>query len=343
MDDLLSNNESQQESQLSELTTWLCIGDEDYIRNFDIHSFVPMFLALMGKSGYSGLKPVKKREIKVLAARAVGLVLDIVPFSCAQVINFGAVEVLVDLLKTNDKEVELAEEVLKCLQKIAVESPQQLLKQNNFMEILLKSVENLKTLSNTLMSPALSLISNLCRKLSSKNFKDISSSLSMLSSLFQGSEEEVLKVCDCYAFLLNNFSDDEKKIQTIASDGLVENLVARLVRASTSKNSIIKLLSLLCNVSPNVSLYLCKRGVVPTIQGTISPQYQVFDGEESLKSLISSEDMLIDVLYLLNNMLPKIYGNDLALISSKPFFEWFWEDDFHNLNSKKENLTFLRI
>eukprot|EP01080_Neovahlkampfia_damariscottae_P010476 gene10476-2998_t len=339
MDDLLSNNDSRQESQLSELTTWLCIGDENYIRNFDIYGFVPVFLAIMGKSGYSGLKPVKKREIKVLAARAVGLVLDIVPHSCEQVISFGAIEVLINLLKENDYDIELAEEVLKCLEKIAVESPKKLLEQKDFMKILTDSIQTLKKLSPNLIKPALSLISNLCRKLSSNDYKSISSSIPILSSLFQGSEEEVLIICDCFAYLLNHFSENEKTIKDIASQGLIENIVDRLIRASTSKASIIKLLSLLCTVSPNVSILLCQKGVIKTIQGTLSPQYQVFNGEESLKSLISSETMLNDILFLLNNLLPKIHGNDIATISSKPSFEWFWEDDFHNLNPYQAHIV----
>lgn len=328
-DDLLSGDETRQENKLGELTTMLCIGDEDYIRNFDMYSFLPAFIGLLPTS--KKLKTqAKKKEVIILAARAIGLVLNIVPHSCPVVISSGAVPVLIEQLKDKNLNSELAEDVLKCLDKISIENPQVLLKEKDFITSLIKSIEKLRLFSNGLVKPALSLIANLFRKLSPNNFNDIAPAIGTLGSLFDSNEEETDLVCQCFAYLLDKFAEDEKKVKEIISQGMISSSVARLNTASTSKNSIIKLLSKICFILPSSSIALCKEGVLKAIQGLLSPQDGIFNGEASLNGLIASDVLLNDTLYLLKNLLPPLSGQDVFIVNSEPEHKWFWEDDFHN-------------
>lgn len=328
-EELYSGDEQRQENMLNELTTMLCIGGEDYIRSFDMYSFLPAFIALLPTS--KNLKTqAKKKEIIILAARAIGLVLNIVPHSCPQVISFGAVPVLIEQLKDKNLNSELAEDVLKCLDKISIENPQVLLKEKDFITTLINSIEKLRLFSNGLVKPALSLISNLFRKLNPNNFNDVAPAFPTLSTLFDSTEEETELVCQCFAYLLDKFSEDEKKIKEIISKGLIPNSVSRLNTATSSKNYIIKLLAKICLILPSASILLCKEGVIKAIQGLLSPQDSLFNGESSLSSLIASDLLLNDSLYLLKNLLPPLSGQDIFSVNSEPEHKWQWEDDFHN-------------
>ncbi len=179
---LRSGSVDERISFLTECTTMLCIAMEEYIISFDLHTNVPVLLNAFPKH-----VTVENEEEAILIARALALILDVVPRSCPVVVQNNAVPKFISLLK-GESNAALVEELLKCLDKISIENPQVLMV-DGFVPRLL---ECLQTFNEALKIVALKVVANLCRR---EEFELGSCVQAIGERLASGSDDEVELIC----------------------------------------------------------------------------------------------------------------------------------------------------
>src|SRR5690606_4691110 len=110
--------------------------------------------------------------------------------------------------------------------------------------------------------------------------------------------------------------EDAKKLKSITENGLVGILANKLSQSSTTKRTILRLLSMLCSASESLALNAFKEGVLSVITGILAPQQSFFSRDLTLDSLSATDQILYDALYLLNKMLPAIKSPYLVSVES---------------------------
>ena len=89
---------------LSELCNQLSLGDDKFLRKFNVDEFVPVLVELM--------EPERNPDIILLAARALTNLVHLLPNSCATVVRCQAVPALVSRI-LEISYIDLAEQCLK--------------------------------------------------------------------------------------------------------------------------------------------------------------------------------------------------------------------------------------
>jgi hypothetical protein len=179
---LTSEDANERLAYLNEVCTMLCIAMEEYITSFDLGTVVPALLNALPKNINDN-----NEEEAILIARALALILDVVPRSCPVVVSNGAVPKFISLLKGRSS-APLVEELLKCLDKISIENPEVLMV-DGFVPILL---ECLQTFSEALKIVALKVVGNLCRR---EEF-ELEGCVNVIGErLAGGSDDEVELIC----------------------------------------------------------------------------------------------------------------------------------------------------
>lgn len=95
--------EGRQVEALTQLGDMLSIGTEDSLSTFSVDSFVPVLVGLLNHEG--------NPDIRLLAARALTHLCDVLPSSCTSVVSYGAVPVFCARLLTIEY-MDLAEQVV---------------------------------------------------------------------------------------------------------------------------------------------------------------------------------------------------------------------------------------
>lgn len=98
--------EGKQIEALTQLCDMLSIGTEESLSTFSVDSFVPVLVGLLNHEGNA--------DIMILAARALTHLCDVLPSSCAAVVQHGAVPCFVARLLTIEY-MDLAEQVRRYL------------------------------------------------------------------------------------------------------------------------------------------------------------------------------------------------------------------------------------
>lgn len=94
--------EERQVAALTQLCEMLSIGTEDSLSTFSVDSYVPVLVGLLNHEGNA--------DIMLLSARAITHLCDVLPSSCAAVVQYGAVPCFCARLLTIEY-MDLAEQV----------------------------------------------------------------------------------------------------------------------------------------------------------------------------------------------------------------------------------------
>jgi len=170
-----TDNAKVQADILDELCTMLCIGMEDYIRGFDVDLGIQVLVKLLKKTPHD--------NILILSIRAIALILEMIPRSCNRVVAAGATPMLIKYLATSEHNPDLAEEILKSLEKISIDDPEAILVHHGGVQAIIACTEVAPQRLHKL--PA-GILSNITRKVSqpSKPSKGKHSSKSKRSDVF---------------------------------------------------------------------------------------------------------------------------------------------------------------
>ncbi|KAL6963706.1 E3 ubiquitin-protein ligase upl3 [Sarracenia purpurea var. burkii] len=182
---------------LMHLCKMLSIGTEESLSTFSVDSFVPVLVGLLNHESNS--------DIMLLAARALTLLCNVIPSSCAAV-------------------------SLQALKKISQDHPAACLRAGALMAVL----SNLDLFSTRVQQIALSTAANMCKKLPSDAADFVMEAVPLLTNLLQYHDVKVLEHASiCLTRIAEVFASSPVKLDELCNHGLVTQ-GASLVSTSNS-------------------------------------------------------------------------------------------------------------
>lgn len=290
-------NEDIQLQCIMELCDFLSVGTEDSMSNFPIDGFVPPLVNL--------LKLEHNPDIMLMACRALAYLMEALPNSCGTVVSCNAVPLLISRLLSIEY-IDLAEQALQCLEKLSYEHSVAVLKSGGLMACL----SYLDFFPVGTQRLAISTAANACKQVQIENYEIIVEAIPILSNLVNSYDSKVSeKTIVCFTRLAECLYNDEKKIHSLTTHGLVHNLM-NLISSSnpSSMNSslytqVVRLLALLCSGDPSLALDILKEGIASTLNDALTGSGK---SENSSGSTIMSAEKLSEILSLINELLPHL-------------------------------------
>lgn len=173
--------------------------------------------------------------------------------------------------------------------------------------------------------------------------------LNQVSSSVQRDSKLLSQICDCIAILIFKFRYNSEILSKLTlgdgPDSKIKPLASQLISLisqlndSSSLSKILKLLYLLCKYSKdcacqmlnpsNLNILLSCIGGLKDFQSIHIDQSQLMN---ALNSNSEESSHYVDLLLLLRTLFPPLNSSEVFTTEIIPEHQWFWEDDFHNMN-----------
>ncbi|KAG5247931.1 E3 ubiquitin-protein ligase [Salix suchowensis] len=305
--------EGKQVEALTQLCEMLSIGTEESLSTFSVDSFVPVLVVLLNNES--------NPDIKLLAARAITHLCDVLPSSCAAVVHYGAVSCFVARLITIEY-MDLAEQSLQALKKISQEHPTACLRAGALMAVL----SYLDFFSTGVQRVALSTAANMCKKLPSDAADFVMEAVPLLTNLLQYHDAKVLEHASvCLTRIAEAFASSPDKLDELCNHGLVAQ-AASLISTSSSGGGqpslnaptytgIIRLLSTCASGSPLGAKTLLLLGVSGILKDILLGSGGSANSSVP-PSLSRPSDQVFEIVNLANELLPPLPQGTISLPTS---------------------------
>uniref|UniRef100_A0A5B6ZSG6 HECT-type E3 ubiquitin transferase n=1 Tax=Davidia involucrata TaxID=16924 RepID=A0A5B6ZSG6_DAVIN len=309
--------EGRQVEALTQLCEMLSIGTEESLSTFSVDSFVPVLVRLLNHES--------NPDIMLLAARALTHLCDVLPSSCAAVVQYGAVSCLVARLLTIEY-MDLAEQSLQALKKISQEHPTACLRAGALMAVL----SYLDFFSTGVQRVALSTAANMCKKLQSDAADFVMEAVPLLTNLLQYHDAKVLEHASvCLTRIAEAFASSPDKLDELCNHGLVTQ-AASLISTSNSGGGqaslstptytgLIRLLSTCASGSPLGAKTLLFLGISGILKDILSGSGLVASISVS-PALSRPPEQIFEIMNLANELLPPLPQGTISLPASTNLF-----------------------
>ncbi|KAL3514996.1 hypothetical protein ACH5RR_021898 [Cinchona calisaya] len=309
--------EGKQVEALTQLCEMLCIGTEESLSTFSVDSFVPVLVGLLNHES--------NIDIMLLAARALTHLVDVLPSSCASVVHYGAVSCFVARLLTIEY-MDLAEQSLQALKKIAQEHPTACLRAGALMAVL----SYLDFFSTGVQRVALSTAANMCKKLPSDAADFVMEAVPLLTNLLQYHDAKVLEHASiCLTRIAEAFASSPEKLDELCNHGLVTQ-AASLISTSNSGGGLaslspstytglIRLLSSCASGSHLGAKTLLLLGISGILKDILSGSGLVA-GISVSPTLSRPAEQIFEIMSLANELLPTLPQGTISLPASTNLF-----------------------
>eukprot|EP01134_Creolimax_fragrantissima_P002053 CFRG2053T1 len=243
---LKDKSPGKQLSSLVELCETLSMGSEDTMSTSLAEEFVPELVSLL-KSGAND-------EIMLSACRALVYLMEIMPTSSSIVVEHGTIPVLCSKLMVIEV-IDLAEESLLAIEKLSRRNGDALLKEGGLSAVL----TFLDFFAMAAQRSALTSAANMCVKVTRTEecFDIVKPVINTLRELVASPDGKIAdKACVCCMSLVDVFQTDSDKLEAIAGDTLVPNLLKIMGHSRESASTltnVIHTLSQLCQGSPKLT------------------------------------------------------------------------------------------
>ena len=253
-----SSDDSEEYMGLTELCETLNMATEDVLIAIRPDEFVPGILSCLAKE--------YNVELMLLAARALTYLIDAIPPTSGIVCSAGGIPTLCDKLR-NIVDIDVAEQALTALEKIAVENPLAVLG-NDGLPALLGFID---FFSLSTQRKALTTVAHICRRVSPQNFASVRPVLPHLHNYIQHEDSKIAE-SSLLAILrvIHGVHADEDAVVAAFGDLspiIIEILEKRALDAAFT--NAIKILGVVIAFSPKVSESLLEFGLMFTIQGLL--------------------------------------------------------------------------
>ncbi|XAR59835.1 Ubiquitin--protein ligase [Bertholletia excelsa] len=309
--------EGKQIEALTQLCEMLSIGTEESLSTFSVDSFVPVLVGLLNHEG--------NPDIMILAARALTHLCDVLPSSCAAVVQYGAVSCFVARLLTIEY-MDLAEQSLQALKKISQEDPTACLRAGALMAVL----SYLDFFSTGVQRVALSTAANMCKKLPSDAADFVMEAVPLLTNLLQYHDAKVLEHASvCLTRITDAFASSPDKLDELCNHGLVAQAASLISTSSAgggqaslsspTYTGLIRLLSTCASGSLLGAKTLLLLGISGILKDILSGSGLVA-GLSVSSALTRPPEQVFEIVNLANELLPPLPQGTISLPSSTNLF-----------------------
>ncbi|XP_006820136.1 E3 ubiquitin-protein ligase TRIP12-like [Saccoglossus kowalevskii] len=322
---LQSSDESQQLQAAIEMCQLLVMGNEETLGGFPVKQAVPALITL--------LQMEENFDMMNNACRALTYMMEALPRSSAVVVE--AVPVFLEKLQVIQC-MDVAEQSLTALEMLSRRHSKAILQAGGVSACLLY----LDFFSITAQRAALTVAANCCQNINLDEFHFVADSLPLLSGRLQHQDKKsVESCCLCFARLVDNYQNDAKLLQEIASPALLTNLQQLLLISPPVINTgtfimVIRMLSLMCSNCPHLAVHLLKQNIADAVGYLLMGSSDQASQEIELVPRTPQE--LYEITSLIGELMPKlpndgIFAVDAMLCKSNvqntDAAIWQWRDD----------------
>lgn len=297
----------RQMESLMELCDYLSMGTEETLGGFRADSVVPALVNLLNYED--------NPEIMLYAARALTYMMEALPASCNSVVQNNAIPIFCEKLLVISF-IDVAEQSLQALDKLSVEHPTPILRAGGLLAVL----SFLDFFSIGVKRSAVNTAANICRGVSLETLDHVNQVIPLLSNLLSDPDQKVVEsACLCFARLTEILQDSETSLQSIASCGLLSNLL-RLVAANpplvnpATHTLLIRMITNIAHGSVSLALAALQEGIAHILHTILASDGIATRPAEHTQELLS----------LVNELLPPLPAEVLpaqiiANFSARPF------------------------
>ncbi|XP_071797988.1 E3 ubiquitin-protein ligase TRIP12-like isoform X1 [Asterias amurensis] len=320
-----TGDESQQLQAVIEMCQLLVMGNEDTLGGFPVKQVVPALTTLLAME--------HNFDIMNHACRALTYMMEALPRSSTVVMD--AIPVFLEKLQVIQC-MDVAEQSLTALEMLSRRHSKAILQAGGLTSCLLY----IEFFSIAAQRNALAVAANCCQSIGMDEFNLVTESLPLLTSRLQHQDKKsVESCCLCFARLVDNFQHDEKRLQQIASHGLLTNLQQLLVVSPPIISTgtfimVIRMLSLMCSSCPQIAVQLLKQNIADTI-GYLLMGSSVQASQE-IELVSRSPQELYEITSLIGELMPKLPSDGIFAINTMirkgshqvpDAAMWQWRDD----------------
>eukprot|EP00002_Diphylleia_rotans_P029183 TRINITY_DN592_c0_g1_i1.p1 TRINITY_DN592_c0_g1~~TRINITY_DN592_c0_g1_i1.p1 ORF type:complete len:1552 (+),score=341.65 TRINITY_DN592_c0_g1_i1:107-4762(+) len=304
-------DESTQFEALSSLCHILSMATEETLSNFNAESYLPLLGQLLNAE--------HNPNIMLLACRTLTHMMDVIPQTIPLAIKNEIPTSLCEKL-LNIEYIDLAEQSIMALSKIAVESPNALI-QSGVMTACLSYVDFFPV---SVQRTSSSIVANCCRQIPKDAFGVISDSLPLISNLLHSPDSKILEnACLSYSRVVERFHEDTAAMEQIISTGVISNFMNLLTSPTTNQAlspvafvHVIRTLAFFANSSSESTISLLSEGISFVLRNMINSIIGDAPGGGSTPS--KSSEQMFDILILCDQLLPPLPQTDDSSVSPKP-------------------------
>lgn len=301
-------NEGEQLQCTMELCSFLSLSTEDSVRVLTA-SMQPLINGLVHLLRDKEHNP----EIMLLSVRSLTHLLDVLPSVTGTALEAGIVPVLCEKL-LNMQFIDLAEQSIKAMEKIAQEAPQSLLDAGALGAVL----TFIDFFPMNLQRTAVTIAAYVCRQAArSHNFDSVRDNIPTLTNFLNYSDPKIIQnTCRCISSLAMAAGTDSNNLELLWRNGLISSLVRMLSSDSTELHNLdvfksaIDCLASVVKKSPDAVLEFINQGGIHTIAQTLSTQTQAAHRQSQHSPSSNEKERTKAILSLILHLLPEVPSCD---------------------------------
>ncbi|KAF2837646.1 hypothetical protein M501DRAFT_995624 [Patellaria atrata CBS 101060] len=343
---------SMQLIALQDLSELLLISTEDNLSGqFSPDQYIKELITLMQPNEFGEENP----EIMLLACRCIANMMEALPASTGNVVYGGAVPVLCQKLREIHY-IDLAEQALSTLEKISVEFPASIVREDG-LEACLTYLDFFATGTQR---TAVTTAANCCRNIPEDNFDVIKRVMPILQNVLNNSDQRVLEQgCLCVCRIVESFKYQDKKLEELIEPELLRAILRLLLPGTTNligpniHTQFLRVLSITARASPRLSVELFKMNVVDTLYQIltgISPPSGTDDIATKIDTVVIMQalihrprEQIFETLNVICELLPDIPESELLSLHGTQNFNSLKEENVASSTRSKKSPNDKRI
>ncbi|KAF2764739.1 hypothetical protein EJ03DRAFT_331581 [Teratosphaeria nubilosa] len=309
---------------LQNLAELLLMANEDTLSgHFAPDQFVKELVALMQPNEFTG---EENPEIMLLACRCIANLMEALPAATPSVVYGGAVPILCQkLLEIHF--IDLAEQALTTLEKIAQEFPSSIVREGGLTACL----TYLDFFATSTQRTAVTTAANCCRNIPEDSFPTVRDVMPILLNTLSSSDQKVVEQASlCVSRIVDSFKYHENKLEELVSTDLLKAILRLLIPGTTNligpqiHTQFLRVLSISARASPRLSVELLKMNVVDTLYqiltGMSAPTDTCDAASKIDKNVImqaiirTPRDQIFETLNVVCELLPSISRENLMFL-----------------------------
>lgn len=216
--------------------------------------------------------------------------------------------------------MDVAEQSLMAMNRLAVDHPEPLLRSNG----LAATLTFIDFFDTNTQRTAAATAANICRGAPADAFQTIAEMVPNITQLLSHSDQKICEsACLAFSRLTDSFHDSSEHLRALAGSGMMHRLVALLRPGdredrgfdvgTATYSQIVKTLAVCCRGSPTLSVSLLQSKILPTVRNVIKKEEDEGLDSNSLMAVVAVMrplDQLYHTLMLANELLPPLPSDD---------------------------------
>eukprot|EP00736_Rhodelphis_marinus_P005766 Rmarinus@m.19562 len=296
LENIKSDDPIKQTEGLTTLCDMLSMANESELGDFSTENFVPALVTLLNRED--------SPDIMLLACRALSHLVEAAPGTARAVVHFGAVPSFVSKLLTIEY-IDLAEQSLLTLDKIATDHPQPIVRAGGLMGCL----SYIDFFATGIQRIATSVAAKLCRQIPMECADMALDVVPNLISLLNYADQKIVENASLtLRRMTDSFSSSEERLNQIVDAGVLDTLLKMITPGSDSNclnneavfHSVVSTVASLASGSDKAAVSILQRGFTEKLAELLS------DGTTS------SCEHTLELLNVASHLLPPLPGSHHA-------------------------------